>query len=201
MILGVLPMGRSNMNENNVSIFETFVEHGVTTQAEATAWESNCLIAMHKAARKILSGYSCAHEEIEDAVQDALRSTLTKIRLGRGEKIENPKDYLVIATANHAINKAKLLKRKKAYISLDAENSFDIASNLLSHSKSAEIKELYKHCLSKLSYKERTLLELLVMGLSRVEIADTLSMKELSVNVSVHRLRQKLSPLKEYLNW
>lgn len=189
------------MKEDNISIFETFVENGVTTQAEASAWESNCLAAMHKAAWKILKDYSCALEETEDAVQDALRNTLSKIRLGKGEKIKNPREYLIAAAANHAINKAKALKRKRTYFSSEDEHSFEIASNLLSHPKSSEINKMYKHFLLNLSYKEQTITKMLVFGMSRSEIADALSMEQSNVNVSIHRIRQKMSPLKPYLNW
>lgn len=187
------------MRETDVNLFMTFAaEPGVTTQAEASAWESDCLHAMQNAAAKILSRYPGAHEEIEDAVNEALRATLKLAK--QGKKIEKPKEYLTVAAARRALNTTKRLNKKEPSVFIDGDEGFELASNILAHDKQWEIKQMCLHCMNGLSEKQSVIAALLP-EMSPSEIAATLGMTVTAVNVTIHRIRQQLSPLKEYLSW
>ncbi len=189
------------MKENSESILKTLIEHNSVTQVESTDWGMDCLEKMRKAANRVLFGYPCADENVEDAVHDALVAALNIVQHGKESKIDNPKTYLIAAAANNALNRAKSLNVKRYDPSVDDEDFPELSDKLLSHPKAFEIRTMYRECFNTLSYKEQVVLKMMAFGMPVSEIADALSKTKNAVYISEHRIREKMFPLREYLNW
>ena len=188
------------MRENPESILETFIKHTNVTQVESTEWGMSCLEGMRNGARKVLFRYPCSEQEVEDAVNSALTSVLDKVRHNRGAKIEGPRNYLIISAVNKAISRAKQLNKRSSDSSFD-EDSFDIADRFLSHPKAYEIRVMYIYYRHSLSDMEKTVADLTALGMPISEIASALNISEGMAYRLRRKVKQKLSPLKEYLNW
>lgn len=191
------------LRDNTQGMFDILIkEHAFMPGTREVSWESDILLAMSGAAAWVFRGYPCAAEEVEDVVNETVKSVFERFeRRNNDLTIDNLKAYLVRATVNKAITKARKLNRERANFSTDNPGVREMSDHLLSHPKRLEIRASYFHFIKKLTEKERTIVKLMIFGLSPFEISRALSMKGPAVNTSIHRIRLKLSPLKEYLNW
>ena len=143
--------------------------------------------------RRICSYYNSNQEDQKDMYQEILVNVWKSLDSFRGDSAIGTWIYRIAVNTSLGFT-GKAFKQMKLLVNLDTENISSIFSDDLFEEKLKQEKkfELLQAELNQLSVIDKSLISLMLEGLTMREIADVIGITEPNVKVKIHRIKEQL---------
>lgn len=146
-----------------------------------------------KKIRRICRYYNANQEDQKDMYQEILVNVWKSLDSFRGDSAISTWIYRIAVNTSLGFT-GKAFKQMKLLVSLDTENLSSLLSDELLDEKLLQEKklEMLQTELNQLSVIDKSLISLMLEGLTMRDIADVIGITEPNVKVKIHRIKEQL---------